>query len=161
MFEELSEGERLRGDCGLEEAFWRALLGSYMVELKCFCRSCRKFLEVRKCHNQNCLSFYFSPLVDLHLQRGLYVVTDCVFQDPCTGERCLLANFVYPAVLCGYVLFCIPIHKTKLIHFPMGFSGLLIVVISEHFTNSNLILQPPLGREDSNLVQYGLKRIFY
>lgn len=62
------------------------------------------------------------------------------------GERCLLVNFVYPAVLCGCVLFY-PCSQDKIIHFPMGFSGVLIAVISEHFPNSNLIPSFREGRQ--------------
>ena len=54
------------------------------------------------------------------------------------GERCPLANFIYPAVLCS----CVPLYpclQDKIIHFPMDFSEVLIAVVSEHFTNSNLI----------------------
>lgn len=87
------------------------------------------------------------------------MVTGCVFQDQRRGERCPLANSVYPAVLCGRVLLY-ACSQDKVIHFPVGFSGVLIAVIAERFTNSNLILQPPSGRKDGNLVQRGLKGVF-
>lgn len=47
-----------------------------------------------------------------------------------------------------------------IIYFPVGFFGALVAVTAEHFTTSNLILQPPFERKDGNLAQRGLKIIF-
>lgn len=122
-------------------------------------RKLQKVLESQEMPQPKLPWFFLRSSCVSAVQCGLYVASDCVFQDQCMGGRCPLGNFVHPAVLCGSVL-SYPCSKDKIIYFPMGFSGVLIAVISEHFTNSNLILQSPLGREDSSLVQHGLKRIF-
>lgn len=72
-------GERPRADRGLEEPSRPALRGSNTLELKCFCGSCRKFLEVRKCPTKIALVFNSVLL----LQCGLCQVTGCVFQGRC------------------------------------------------------------------------------
>lgn len=91
-----------------------------MVGLKRFCGSCRKFLEVRKCHNQNLPEFSLRSSGISASQCGLDVVPERVFQDRCL-EKDAAANSVYPAGLCGW--------QGRITHF----SGVLTALASEHF----------------------------
>lgn len=76
------------------------------------------FLEVRKCHDQNCLSFYFRPLVYL-CYSVVFMVTGCVLQKECIDGRCSLANCINPAMSW--------FTKTKLFIFSQASLGYLLL----------------------------------